>query len=303
VNSLYDSIGILNLLILEQELEDIINNKKPLDEDTLALLNLLIMVNKKISNGDNITKEQIKTTSKQLMSKTVSTARIDLSNSTLIGDKAVSGQIFISNSSSPNVAEEAIKNHLPIYNLTECEAVLKSYYHISGEILYLSSNLDGSISENDTNSYSISAYNAETREKLDLDICNNVTFHVQLPLNEAANLNMTLYKKMKSQGIDVFNKTDPAFTDFCFVNSYNGADTTVNWRRDNILQSNIPLCLGINCTYNGLNENNYIDCECTGLQSDNSVFNTAVNFIFDSISKLNIQVIYCYKVIPTVNKI
>jgi hypothetical protein len=114
---------------------------------------------------------------------------------------------------------------------------------------------------------------------------------------------LTLYRDLKKEGIDIFNPADPAFTDRCYthINNETGADTTISWRQQNYIQKISPMCIGINCTYQGISEFDYVQCNCTGLQSDNNIVNELVNFVMTSVSSLNIGVIFCYKVISIVN--
>jgi hypothetical protein len=102
----------------------------------------------------------------------------------------------------------------------------------------------------DNDSFKFSAYDKTSGKKLDLDLCNNITYSVQIPFTNKPDLNLTLYKELKDQGIDIFNPSDNAFNDRCLthINNQTGTDTTLNWRKQNYLQKTIPMCVGFNCT-------------------------------------------------------
>jgi hypothetical protein len=85
------------------------------------------------------------------------------------------------------------------------------------------------------------------------------------------------------------------------VNNVTGADTTPNWRKEHYYQHMTPMCIGINCTFTGISSSDYIQCTCTGLQTDSEIVNKLVNLFINTVSKLNIGVLFCYKTLLTVN--
>jgi hypothetical protein len=285
-------------------LERVIENTDPMDSATQSKLNLALLLGNQIDseNGNRIESNILKLMADELLNKAVLYGNLNnATNSTIIGDKALSSHIYLSSSQQDSI-NVAIKDNFPVYNMTECEATLRKYYNITGDIVYAANNYDGILNkDNNTNSYTISVYDYETKKKLDLDLCMDDQIEVQLPLTNTSDLNLTFYKEMKNKGIDIFNPDDAAFNDICFIDTYNGTDTTINWRREHYLNQKIPMCVGVNCTYQGLTEDNYVTCKCSGLQGDSSLINTIVNYFLESLSDYNIWVIYCYKQIPTVS--
>jgi hypothetical protein len=110
---------------------------------------------------------------------------------------------------------------------------------------------------------------------------------------------MTLYKEMKNQGIDIFNPNDDSFNDICsgYVDKSTLKYTTLNWRRANYYQTIIPQCIGFNCDYIGVNDNNYVECSC-GIKTDNEYINEPLNYAIGTLTKFNFGVILCANLIP-----
>jgi hypothetical protein len=271
-----------------------------LTDDTLNQLNLLMLLGKKTST-DPATKEKIKKYTEAITDKLAASA--DISNgSVLFGDNMYSGQVYMS---GDDISKSAIANRLPIYNMTECEDKLRDAYNLprNTTIIYITSATDGAFAETNSTAYGITAYASDTKEKLNLDYCEDVKNNVQLPLPENFDVNMTLYNELKEQGIDMFNPDDPVFHDICipYTDNSTNSDTTLNWRRQNLYSQKKPMCIGFNCTYQGINEFNYLKCECSGIDTGSNVIDMFAENLLDSLSGINIGIVTCYKQIPTVS--
>jgi hypothetical protein len=261
-----------------------------------------MMVETKSSN-DPLQKQKLQLYSTEIMDKIV--YNIDLtSNSTkLFGDSVFAGQIYKSSDFEQSL-DMAIQNNLPIFNMTECEVQLKQKYNLNkdSEIIYVTSMTDRLMNIQNKTSYNILAYENKTKQKLDLTYCNK-TSTVEMPLTNTSMINLTLYKVMKEQGIDIFNPDDPIFNDICvsYNDNNNLMDTTLNWRRQNLYQQKRPMCIGFNCTYKSINEFNYIKCSCSELDSQSSIINTLSDVLMSTLSEINISIVTCYKQIPSVS--
>jgi hypothetical protein len=275
------------------------NGLKPIDEDTLNELNLNMLL-QNLSQGNDSEKELLKQKAIILNDKLVQYALTGNSTNLISGNSIFS--TFISQNDELS-KENAIKFNHPIFNSTDCEDFLVREYNLSSryDLILVTNKINASLNNNDKESYKFSAYNGKTGKKLDIDICNNIKYSVQLPITNTTIFNLTAYKVLKTEGIDIFNPSDPAFTDRCYthIDNQTGADTTVNWRKQNYLQQNIPMCVGINCTYQGVSD--YIQCTCTGMQTDNVLVNEVIDYLFTAISKFNIAVIFCYREIKLVS--
>jgi hypothetical protein len=233
-----------------------------------------------------------------LLSKEIKYSNL-LNSSMVIGGEAVKAHIF--SDSSDDTIQDAIKNNFMIYNMTECNSILKSFYNLTDDPVYLNSYYGGQLNSDGSDSYRLTAFTADSKMKLNLDLCQNLGMDIQMPINKKLFINLALFNELKDQGVDIFNKTDPAFTDRCFNLKFNGSDTTLSWRRQNLLQSSIPLCIGINCTYQGVNSHDYVECHCSGLDSDSEILNSVVDYVVDSVSQLNLGIIFCASLINIVS--
>jgi hypothetical protein len=276
------------------------SNVKPIDENTLNQLNLNMLL-QNLADSSNTEKELVKQKAIALNDKLVKYVIASNNTSLLSGNSMFS--TYISNNDEQSI-ENAIRFNHPLFNSTECEEFLVKHYNLSStdDLLFTTNKINTNLNNNDNDSYKFSIYNSYTGKKLDLDLCNNLTYNIQLPITNMTAFNLTKYNELKSEGIDSFNPNDPAFTDRCYshIDNKTGADTTINSRKQTYLQQNQPMCVGINCTYQGLSEFDYIQCTCTGMTSDNALVNKAINYFFTAVSKFNIAVIFCSKVITLV---
>jgi hypothetical protein len=243
----------------------------------------------------------LKLKSQELRNKLVLYTNITTTSSVISGGPIFSSHIYYSGNEDVS-RNLAIENKLPIFNMTNCEPILKQYYNMSEDssIIYMADNFNSTLNVDKVNSYKLSAFDSTTRRKLDLDICQNTTQQILMPLSNITDFNITLYKEMKAQGIDILNPDDPYFNDRCqsFADNQTGADTTINYRRANYLQKRVPKCYGLNCTYQGVTNENYIRCNCTGIQTDIEILNKSFNYVITFISQFNIDIIKCYNVFP-----
>jgi hypothetical protein len=260
------------------------------------------MMLSEITHGTQADKDSLKQNADKLNDKLVKYAISVNSTNLITGDAIYSTYLSKGDGLS---RQNAIKYNYPLFNSTDCEEYLVQYYILSSvdDLVFVSNKIGPALNEEDNTSYKFSAYNGITGDKLDISLCNDKTYTVQLPLANKTALNLTLYNELKRQSIDIFNAYDPAFTDRCFAHLDNntGYDTTLNWRKQNYLQQKQPMCIGFNCTYQGISEFDYVECSCTGLTSGNEVVNQLVGIFTQTVSNFNIGVVLCYNLIPNVN--
>jgi hypothetical protein len=283
-------------------LDAVLNNTTPLSDSTMPYLNLLMFLQKYTNNTDSA---QLRLKTQAIIDKLVGFTKVPANGSLVFGDSMYSGQMYTSNSNSKATYENAVKNNLPIYDTKACDVLLRAYYNITDddEILYVTNNFDQSLSSNGLNSYTLTAYDSGTRTKLDINLCQNISQSVEIPLSNQTGFNLTQINQLKDQGYNVFDQNDPLFTDRCsiYIDKSTGMDTSLTWRRNHLYQQRKPMCIGINCTLQGVSENSYIKCNCTGLQSDSQVFNEIFDSIISSVSELNVGITVCYFTIPVRN--
>jgi hypothetical protein len=253
-------------------------------------LAMLIEANKKNTNDLNMLKELVK----KLNTLQVLKANLDQNATMITGDRMYSTLLYSSNNDTL-IKETAKLNNFAYFNLTNCKLALINYYNLTNStIIFTTNNFNATLNAKKVNSYMVSAYNSLTKDKLNLDICANITESIEIPLSNLTNLNLTLYKNMKAEGIDILNPKDSIYHDRCIsvIDNDTQSDTTINWRRDNYLNNTILQCIGINCEYNGITEDNYINCTC-GIMTDSEVLNTSVNVFLSTISQINFEIIAC----------
>jgi hypothetical protein len=251
------------------------------------------------TNNDPGEIDKLKSDSEDLISKVVENS--DLNDTVVFGNSLYGGQIYTSDDEALS-QENAIKNGLPIFDTKECEAILKAKYNLTGSVIYVTSSTDSLLNTNNLDSYKILAYDSVSKQKLDLEYCDTATQQVHIPMT--AEVNLTLYNKMKEEGIDIFDPNDPIFNDRCasYVDETTGKDTSLNWRRENLFQKQVPMCVGFNCTYVGINEFDYLTCNCTGFGSKSELVNQVLDSAIKTLSNFNIGIVRCYAQILKVYK-
>lgn len=165
----------------------------------------------------------------------------------------------------------ARKNNLTLVDFAACEKVLKKHYDIPEDTFLLvrkfdfgsETNLDNLGNDLASNSVTFAYYDPVTKTRLDLDHCKNVKININMPLKSPNKLKLDLYKELGGQ-VDIFNPNSGAFTSRCdaIVDSGTGADTSINFRRNNYY--NGTATCGEGCTYDGLDEYNFMKCDCSG---------------------------------------
>jgi hypothetical protein len=285
------------VITIDRDINSVSDGIAPITNNTLSKLNLAMMIQTK-TDDSQVEKDKLKLTSTTIIDKYVSSTGLSTnSTSQLYGGSMISGQLYLG--IDKNVIEAAKNNSLPVYNITQCDIELKNKYNIT-KILYSTNNINSILNKDNTSVYSIKAYDYQTKQKLDLSVCSNITQDIAIPIDRSLDLNLTYYKDMKDKGVDIYNRDDPVFNDRCMTvaDPLTGKDTTLTWRRNNIYQQKQPMCIGVNCTYKGIDEFDYISCSCTGLQSDSEFINQVVDYLLVSISEINIGVVFCYMQIP-----
>jgi hypothetical protein len=159
-------------------------------------------------------------------------------------------------------------------------------------------NLDKPLISNMINFRVFSPY---TKEELNTDICHN-PIRVKTKIKSPQLLNLTFYKEMKSQGIDIYDANAPAFNDICMyhIDTNTGFDTTINWRRKFYYQNYSCVCTNSNCTYVGIDDEYYVNCDCY-LNPDDQVTSDFNSYLLSEVSVWNFQAFLCYEDIIHVN--
>ena len=190
----------------------------------------------------------------------------------------------------------------PIVIFGDCYNEIKKINNISESYELIVSKIDSKIDENTYYSF----YDPNTLEKLDSTPCHNQSIIEEEDLNKKINDKMedskeALILNLISQGINVFNISDPFYTDICYhYESPNGKDVPIKARLTAFFP-NITLCdegcsiLGIDIvTMKAKCECKFRDLVNMELISDN-LYGQAIQEIIEIISELNIAVVKCFK--------
>jgi hypothetical protein len=228
----------------------------------------------------------------------------------LVGDEMYSTQFsFTNNKSLSESIRVALENKLSIFNADNCFKTLKQYYNISNneDLLVVKTDINSNLNLNNldnpyvSNSVLIRILNPITKKELNITLCNK--FEIKTPIKNPDLLNLTFYTQMNSSGIDAFDPNDDAFTSGCFrhVDNMTGYDTTINYRRSKYFLNKSALCKGSDCTYEAIDENDYVICNCANIQSNKPIYNEFVNYFLTALGTWNFYVVNCYHLIIPVN--
>ena len=191
---------------------------------------------------------------------------------------------------------------VPNVDFKDCYTKVQNAYNIHTDLVVSIADKKGI--SNPLTFYSF--YHPVSGEKLDADtICAGDTITVKENLYALLDENNEFYNLQASlaeQGINIFDKNDPFYTDICydFDNPYD-RDIPLNDRIKD-LYPNVSLC-DEGCQYDGINlEDMSAKCDCTfndisnnALIKDNELIDSMVGEIFDLINSSNILVLKCFK--------
>ena len=197
-----------------------------------------------------------------------------------------------------NMTEREMNNNR--FELGECEQTLRAYYNLDDNITLI---INEVINNNNNGRgrrgpMSIEVYEPINNTKLNLSLCNNARFRVDISVN------------IDEENLYKYDMNSSYYNDICFTyTSENGTDVILNDRRREFIQNNMSLCER-NCDYKGYDmdsKNAQCDCEIVVVNNnsdtvsdsetddDENFFNNFINI--KSIS--NIEVLKCYKNIFT----
>ena len=205
--------------------------------------------------------------------------------------------IYINNNCSNS---DELPQNMPDIDFGECYNIIKEENEIEEELI-VSKVL---VKKNNTSVYSF--YNPNTLDKLDSTPCKNQTITLQKDFfniidNKFDESQKETILHFLNQSINVLNKSDRFYTDLCYYyKSNNRRDIPIKVRLS-FYPENITLCeegcqsVGVDLkTMKAKCECKFIDIMNMNIISDN-LYGKAVQEILETISKLNIDVIKCFK--------
>ena len=191
---------------------------------------------------------------------------------------------------------------VPDIDFRECYTKVQEAYNINTDLVIVI--VERLEINNPLTFYSF--YHPVSGEKLDANkICANDIITVKENLNALLNENSAYYEAQKDlteQGINIFDKNDPFYTDICYdFDNPLKKDIPLN-DRIKIFYPDVELC-DEGCSYEGINlEDMTATCNClfndisnNALIKDNELINGMIGDIFDLINSSNILVLKCFK--------
>ena len=183
-----------------------------------------------------------------------------------------------------NQENNEYNNNISTINLGLCEDRLKLYYNISNnkKLLILKTDIYEENSLKPKIEYEV--YNSETKEKLDLNICKNITINVSIPINNPIMLEENNYYKNYFK----LNLSHEYYKDICFpYTTEANTDITIKDRIDEY-HKYYEFCPN-NCIFKEYNnKKKQAICEC------NVDINDIIHDFKDIKNIININIMKCY---------
>jgi hypothetical protein len=294
-----------------EEYDGLLEINTNLDENIFELSNLAAILlisnynNTKTADEKSKAQEklnQIKNKTDILLIKLAQVYNFTINQTILVGDTYINAQLYKSDASNKN-NDIALKNDLSIVLSENCTKQLQKEYGIEDSLIILkteydsSMNLDNLDDPNISNSVNYKVFDPNTREELNTNICDSYPIRVKTKIKVPKLINFPYYKEMKDQNIDIYDINSPAFNEICVyhIDTETGFDTTVNWRRKFYYQNISVICADSNCTYAGLDDEGYVNCDCYYLTPDDELTSDFESYVLNEVSVWNFDVIYCYE--------
>ena len=194
--------------------------------------------------------------------------------------------------------------NLSMINLGECENLLKRQNNINNNvslIIYKMEKINLLASQKDIQ-YEV--YNPESKERLDLSICENEKIDIYIPITLNKN-SLELCEDLLSYGYDLFNPNDSFYQEICTeYTSTNGTDVLLSDRKLYFFNNTETSCQE-DCEYSKyIFETQHLKCECKikekEIEPEKEVkFENKLLYqgFFEVLKYSNIFVLKCYKLV------
>ena len=188
----------------------------------------------------------------------------------------------------PSDTENNIQNNnISFINLGKCEDILRNEYKISDEVKLLIFKIDIYEEGLFIPIIEYEVYNSQTREKLNLTLCNNTKIEIYIPVH------------IEEENLFKHDPNSKYYNDKCFpYTTEQKTDITINDRRNEFNSKNMSLCESL-CEFNGYDSNSEkVKCKCnvkSQISNSTIIYKnfTEIKFI------LNLDVVKCYRVLFT----
>ena len=196
----------------------------------------------------------------------------------------------------------SIANELTQLNLANCPQTLRDKYLIPSSEALIILKTDIYREGQNTNQIAYAFFN-RNGTPLNLQYCSNEKFEVKYPITNPDAVDFELALNMSEIGVDIYNASDPFFTDICFsFTSEEGEDVSLEDRRERYYK-NVSFC-EVDCEYNGIDYlTQEVICECN---VKTNFFTEALNNSFTSefleiIESARVEIFRCYKNVFNIN--
>ena len=214
----------------------------------------------------------------------------------------------LNNQTIPNEDDDS-KKEITIVDLGECTEILKTTYGIPEEEDLIIFKNEIKTKDNSQTYVQYEIYNPINLDYLNLSVCEGSKVSISSSVNLDSKT-MSLYESLKESGYDLFNESDPFYTDICTTyTTENGTDITLSDRKTEIYQvsGNRSLCQS-DCEVIYFNsEYQIVKCSCTpqtkqietSFSYSNEEFSKEM-IIYGALNALkysNFRVLKCYKAV------
>ena len=218
---------------------------------------------------------------------------------TLLGDEeiVIFGNNIVYQITTSN--SEIEYNNVSHIDFGECEEKLNDYYNIS---YFLILKFDVSINDTTPSKVEYNLYDPETKNKLNLSICDN-KINIKTPLKIDEN-SLLLLQTFNEKGINIFNKYEPFFYDICLkFRSEFGTDMILSDRRESYFKDEQLFCEK-GCQFINYDvKSQLVTCECSIKEKpiqnisiiDFDFKRNDLSYFFNIKTYANLACIKCYK--------
>ena len=201
--------------------------------------------------------------------------------------------------------------NLSMIDLGDCGKELKKKYNLDEDTPLLLFKLEksGEIASKKNIQYEV--YNPNTKEKMDLSICDDEKIDIYIPVNLSEE-KKELQNDLLNYGYDLFNPNDSFYQDICSTyTSKNGTDVLLSDRRKYFFNDTETSCQE-GCQYSEYSQlSGNLKCECIVINKNietnsiNKNFDEKIIFtsFYDVIKFSNYKLFKCYKIVFNLNKL
>ena len=281
-------INTISSYIQRDLITTIINNLDNSSQSLITDLNdfkKLCKINDNVTTKDDIIKRIRKELKNGKLNQLIEIIIEKQKDDLLVDEKDIKYQITSTYNQNNN---EYI--NISTIKLGECESLLRLENEISNNITLLIFKIEILEEGLLIPIIEYEVYNSETKEKLNLDICKDITIDISIPVNIDEN---NLFKH---------NPSSEYYNDICYpYTTEQKTDITLNDRKKEFNEKNMSLCEN-NCEYNGYNyKTKKAICECYVKINFPLISEVSINKdklikqFYDFENTMNIYIVKCYK--------